>query len=175
MARALVIYESMFGNTQHIAEAIADGVSQCMPVEVVAGGAAPTTIADDVTLVIAGAPTHAFGLSRETTRNDARQRAGHGVVSNMIGIREWLDGLAAASGTAAAATFDTRIDHPRVPGSAAKKAEKRLRRLGYRITAPAESFYVSDVAGPLLEGEINRARDWGGTVAAPLAAAVVAT
>jgi hypothetical protein len=37
----------------------------------------------------------------------------------------------------------SRIDKPRVPGSAARGAEKRLRRMGFRVVAPAESFYVT--------------------------------
>jgi hypothetical protein len=57
--------------------------------------------------------------------------------------------------------FDTRIDKPRVPGSAAHGAEKRLRRLGFRVLVPAASFYVTDTSGPLVAGERERARRWG--------------
>jgi hypothetical protein len=63
-----------------------------------------------------------------------------------------------------AAAFDTRIARPRLPGSAAHAAEKRLRRLGFRIVAPAESFYVEGTLGPLQAGERERARRWGKTL-----------
>ena len=45
-------------------------------------------------------------------------------------------------------------------GSAARAAEKRLRKLGFRVVAPSESFYVTGTAGPLVEGETERARAW---------------
>jgi hypothetical protein len=48
-----------------------------------------------------------------------------------------------------------------LPGSAAKGAAKIARGLGYSSAAQAESFYVEDVGGPLLEGELGRAQDWG--------------
>jgi hypothetical protein len=84
-------------------------------------------------------------------------------VSRGWGLREWLTSLQAPAGVAAAA-FDTRISKPRLPGSAARAAEKRLRRLGLRMVAPAASFYVEGTSGPLLEGEQERARRWGQSV-----------
>lgn len=58
--------------------------------------------------------------------------------------------------------FDTRVSKVRhLPGSAAKGAARYVRKLGYTAVAPAESFYVDDVSGPLLEGELDRARAWG--------------
>jgi hypothetical protein len=160
MMRALVVYESMFGNTQVIADAIADGLSGCMRVDSVEVGAAPASIGDDVELLVVGGPTHAFGMSRQGTRQDAAKQAKEGlVVSTRVGIREWLADLEGHPGVAAA--FDTRISKPRLPGSAARGAEKRLRRLGFRILAPATSFYVEGTVGPLLHGEGERARRWG--------------
>ena len=70
------------------------------------------------------------------------------------------------SASVGAAAFDTRIDKPRVPGSAARAAEKRLRRLGFRFVAAAESFYVTGTKGPLVPGEVERARLWAEQVAA---------
>lgn len=160
MMRALVVFESMFGNTQVIADAIADGLSGHMRVDALEVGVAPTTIDDDVALLIVGGPTHAFGMSRPQTRQDAARQATDGLVSSGIGLREWLTNLEGSAGVAAA-TFDTRISKPRLPGSAARAAEKRLRRLGSGIIAPAETFYVDGTRGPLLEGEKKRARRWG--------------
>ena len=77
------------------------------------------------------------------------------------GLREWLGALTGGSRAVAAAAFDTRIDKPRIPGSAAHGAEKRLRRLGMRMLIPAASFYVTGTSGPLVDGERERARRWG--------------
>ena len=75
--RALVVYESMFGNTEAIAHAIAEGLSLQLAVELVEVSAAPTTLRD-VDLLVAGGPTHAFGLSRRSTRESAREQAPDG-------------------------------------------------------------------------------------------------
>jgi hypothetical protein len=163
MMRALVVYESMFGNTQAIAEAIAYGLSGQMRVDTLEVGVAQTTVDDDVALLVVGGPTHAFGMSRPRTRQDAARQATAGLVSRRIGLREWLTTREGPAGVAAA-TFDTRIDKPRLPGSGAHAAQKKLRRLGIYVIAPAESFYVEGTQGPLLEGEKERARRWGQTL-----------
>lgn len=156
---ALVIYESMFGNTQAVARAVAEGLSSRMAVDLVEVGEAPVAVGDGTTLLVAGGPTHAFGLSRATTRQSAADQATAPLVSRGIGLREWLDAL--APGRAAVATFDTRVRRPRVPGSAAHAAERRLRGLGFAVAAPAETFWVHGTPGPLLDGELDRARQWG--------------
>jgi hypothetical protein len=161
MTRALVIFESMFGNTQRIAEAVKEGLSVLMPTELLEVGTAPTVIGDDVGLLVVGGPTHAFGMSRPRTREDATRQADGHVVSEGNGLREWLGSASRRTGDTSAAAFDTRIDKPRVPGSAAHGAQKRLRKLGFDIAAPSESFYVTGTAGPLVEGEVERARRWG--------------
>jgi hypothetical protein len=167
--RALVVYESMFGNTQVIADAVADGLAGRMRVDTVEVGVAPASIGDDVGLLVVGGPTHAFGMSRQGTRQDAAKQGKEGLVSTGIGIREWLAGLQGSPGVAAAA-FDTRIRTPRLPGSAARGAEKRLRRLGFRILAPAASFYVAGTVSPLLDGERQRSRRWGEQLGSALGA-----
>jgi hypothetical protein len=114
-----------------------------------------------VDLLVVGGPTHAFGMSRPGTRQSAAQQAERGLVSARIGLREWLGTLPESSGRVAVATFDTRIAKPRLPGSAAAAAEKRLRRLGFRLVVPSKSFYVEGTTGPLVDGEPERARRWG--------------
>jgi hypothetical protein len=158
---ALVVFESMFGNTKTIAEAVAEGLSSQIPTDLLEVGAASDVLAGDVDLLVVGGPTHAFGMSRPRTREDATRQAGGHVVSERTGLREWLASLERRTGKVAAAAFDTRIDKPRVPGSAARGAEKRLRKLSFRIAAPSESFYVTGVAGPLVDGETERAYRWG--------------
>ena len=60
------------------------------------------------------------------------------------------------------ATFDTKIGTMRhLPGSAAKGAARAAGHHGYEAAARAQSFFVHDVDGPLLDGELDRARAWG--------------
>ena len=158
--RALVVYESMFGNTESIARAVAAGLSTGSEVRITDVAHAPAT-PDDVDLVVVGAPTHAFGLSRPQTRSDARKRGAHADATQGQGVREWLAtiDLDSFEGTIAA-TFDTRVRRPPLPGSAARAARRRLHRLGFRVL-PAMSFWVTGTPGPLAEGELERARRWG--------------
>ena len=112
MKRALVIYESMYGNTEQIARAIGDGLAERMQVDVVEVGVAPTRLAADVGLVIVGGPTHAFSMSRPGTRASAAKETESALVSGGIGVREWLEGLETSESPVAAA-YDTHVDHPK--------------------------------------------------------------
>jgi flavodoxin len=163
--RALVVYESMFGHTEQVARAIAAGVSVHSETDVRAVDYAPEHIGSEFDLIVVGGPTHAFGMTRSSTRADALDRgATHGTQG--VGIREWLDRLDAECQGALVATFDTRVQRVRrLPGSAAKAAAKRIRSLGFDAAAQPESFYVLDVDGPLGDGELERAKAWGRTVA----------
>jgi hypothetical protein len=171
MTRALIVFESMFGNTQVIARSVADGLAPRMQSDLIEVGSAPTALEGDVDLLVVGGPTHAFGMTRPGTRQSAAQQAERGLVSAGIGLREWLGRLPKNSHGVAVATFDTRIAKPRLPGSAAAAAEKRLRRLGFRCIAPSTSFYVEGTTGPLVDGEPERARRWGAELSAALGAA----
>jgi hypothetical protein len=173
VARALLIYESMFGNTRDVAVAIAEGLATRLAVDVVEVGAAPLEIPDDVDLVVAGGPTHAHGLANVESRRSAGQKARDSLVSPGIGLREWLGAARGRRGTAAAA-FDTRIKGPGILwGSAAKSAGKHLGALGFRVVVPPESFLVGGPTGSmydrLAEGELERARAWGVALAEKLA------
>jgi len=169
--RALVVFESMFGNTEMIAREVAAGLSIRMPVDVVEVGSAPTRIGDDVTLLVIGGPTHAFGMSRSQTRQDAAKQAGGLVVSQGRGIREWLDEVTCSTSVIAVA-FDTRVNKKWVPGSAAKSAQKRLRKMGLSAPGAPQSFFVQDTKGPLVEGDKTRARQWGEALSARLTSSV---
>ncbi len=154
---ALVVHESMFGNTRAVARAIA----AALPGPVVTADVvdAPNPLPSHVDLLIVGGPTHAFSMSRSSTRNDA-VAMGAAAQDESRGIREWLAALP-PSPDVAVATFDTRIDKVRrLPGSAARSASRIVakRRLGHVIGV--ESFYVHGVDGPLLDGETERAGDW---------------
>jgi hypothetical protein len=159
--KALVVYESMFGNTREIATAVADGLHLSADVELVEVGHAPATPGDEIDLIVVGGPTHAFSMSRANTRADA-VRQGADPTNPTSGIRDWLSGLPTGTHHERLATFDTRVAKMRhLPGSAAKSAAKVARRHGYQEAAPAESFYVQDSDGPLLDGELDRAEAWG--------------
>jgi hypothetical protein len=162
--RALVVYESMFGNTAEIASAVSEGMAQEMDADVHEVSDAPVVVTGLVDLIVLGGPTHAFSLSRPSTRADAVKQ-GAPADRAAVGLREWLGGLPKGQHSELVATFDTRAERVRhLPGSAAKKAAKLAHALGYTPVAH-ESFYVADVAGPLLPGELDRAREWGQSLA----------
>ena len=159
--RALVVYESAFGNTEKIARAIQEGLTSLVPARALEVGGAAREFGADVELLVVGGPTQAFGMSRASTREGAAKKEDRELVSKGQGIREWLAGVQGPAPRLGAA-FDTRFKKPRlITGSAARAAEKRLRELGCRICAPAESFFVAGTGGPLLDGELERARRWG--------------
>ncbi|AXH95634.1 flavodoxin family protein [Ornithinimicrobium avium] len=161
--KALIVYESAWGNTRAVAEALAAGLEDSATTEVVDVEWAPALAGLEVDLLVVGAPTHAFGLSRAGTRQDAHRRGG---AQLSTGVREWLD--AATTASLRVATFDTHVRHPNLPGSAARKAAKRLTRAGCTVVTEPTSFWVDDYEGPLLPGELDRAREWGSMLAAHL-------
>jgi NAD(P)H dehydrogenase (quinone) len=168
MARVLVVYESMFGNTREIANAVAEGLTEAGTVDVVEVGSASSVLPEDLDLLVVGAPTHAFGLSRPATRKSAADQAVGEIVSTGIGVREWLDELRPAGSTAMVSAFDTRVKVAMLPGSAARRALSRLRGLKLPMLMRAESFYVAGTPGPLKDGEVDRAKAWGMKLAAAL-------
>ena len=128
--RALVVYESIFGNTREVAEAMASELEDYGVVVCIEVGQAPTRT-HEFDLVVIGGPVHAWGMSRPASREDARKLArsqGQDPVSKGIGVREWLQALEHAEGSRAAAAFDTAVHTPSwLPtGSAARPEAKRL-------------------------------------------------
>ena len=173
---ALVVYESMYGNTMRIAEAIAAGLAGHMIVETVEVSEAPHAIAPDVDLLVVGGPTHAHGMTSAQSRANAATKTPTPVISQGIGIREWLEQVRPEGRATPAVTFDTRIKGPQIlTGSAANGYASKLDGAGFRVTAPAESFFVSVTASTdqgLLDGEHGRARAWGEELGATLASRV---
>lgn len=159
--KALIVYETWFGNTEKVARAVAAGLEQHLGVEVVEVSAAPREITELFDLIVVGGPTHALSLSRPSTRLDAvRQGAAH--TDTTSGLREWLEALHTGPHSELVATFDTRVAKVRhLPGSAARRAAHLTKHSGYGEAAKPTSFYVADVAGPLLDGELARAEAWG--------------
>jgi len=171
--RALVVYESMFGNTRNVALAVAEGLAGKLEVEAVEVGAAPTVLASDVRLVVVGAPTHAHGLSTTKSRANAAGRVEGPLVSGGRGIREWIASLRPGTDVVAAA-FDTRVKGPMLfTGSAATSATKLLQRARIGRVQPPRSFVLEGATGPLADrvarDELDAARAWGASLAAEVA------
>ena len=162
--RAVVIYESMFGDNQQVAHAIAAGLAEAgVAAEAIEVGVAPSAIVRDVDLLVVGSPNHAWSLPRPSTRQDAAGKADGALVSQGIGVREWLGSAALHSGLRTVA-YDTRGSHPKAVVAmdhASASIEKGLAKLGGTRLVPAEHFRVADVKGPLEAGEPERAHAWG--------------
>jgi hypothetical protein len=157
--RSLVVYESWFGNTRKVAEEIAGALAAAGEVDVLAVDD-PLPPLRHVDLIVLGAPTHVHGLSSGRSRKAAVEQRGDGGKAGM-GVRGWLEALPML-GHPKVAVFDTRADKPElVVGSAAHKIARRLRRRGYRLVAEPKSFFIEGPPGPLEEGELERAAEWG--------------
>ncbi len=150
--KALVVYDSVFGNTEQIARAIGDALGSAPDVVVTRVGDARPDMLTGAALVVDGSPTRAFRPTPATV--------------------DWLKGLpeGSLSGVSVAA-FDTRISVEdtgsrilgfmvRLFGYAAKPIADRLTKAGGRPVAEPEGFYVADREGPLKEGEAERAAAW---------------
>jgi hypothetical protein len=161
---ALVVFESSFGNTEAIAEAIAAGLSHSVAVTVVEVRDAPHRVPSGVDLVVVGGPTHAFGLSREETRQQALSQGAPKTRSARFGLRDWLEVLRSDGRRVAFAAFDTRLRRWWALGSAARAADRRLARAHLVRLARPMTFFVAANAGPLLVGEVESARAWGRTL-----------
>lgn len=165
--RAVVVYESMYGNTHRVAEAIGAGLrAEYEEVVVVPVQAATAEVVGAAHLIVVGGPTHAHGMSRPTTRKAAVDAA-HEPENELIldeaadgpGVREWLDALGTIPVKAAA--FDTRIHIPSlVSGRASHGISKALSRHGAAEICSPESFFVSK-QNELEPGEERRAHRWG--------------
>jgi hypothetical protein len=161
VTKALLVFESMFGNTEQIARAVAEGLRASMEVDVTEVIDAPADPPGDVSLIVVGGPTEALSMSRRKTRTDAVRQGGR-PGREEFGLREWMDALPSRHSNTKLATFDTKIDKMRrLAGSAAKGAARAGRHHGFDLAVPPESFFVRDTAGPLVDGELDRARAWG--------------
>ena len=150
--RALVAYDSVFGNTEQIAQAIGKALGSGEDVRVLRVGNVEAGHLAGLGLLIVGSPTRAFRPTPATT-NFLKGIPARG----LRGVR--------------VAAFDTRIsmDHT-VPGIlrfmagifgyAARPIADRLVRKGGELAVPPEGFIVMGSEGPLKEGELERAADW---------------
>ena len=167
--RALVVYESMYGNTHAVADAIGRGLARRAEVAVVPVDRAGVDGASQADLVVVGGPTHVHGVSRASTRKaavDQLEKTPTLVLdpdATGLGLREWFDVPGRAAGKAAA--FDTRADGPSaLTGRASRGIAKRLHAHGWRVVQEPESFLV-DKENRLQADEIARAEQWGAQLA----------
>lgn len=166
--RALVVFESMFGNTERIARAVADGLEAAgVPTRVGEVSATPTELPSSVDLLVVGAPTHAFSLSRPSTRADA-VRQGADANRATTGLREWLGTVRPpADRSTRVAVYDTRVSKVRrLPAAAGPTAARLAKRQRFTTVDRPVAFLVDDVQGPLVDGEVDRAASWGRSLGA---------
>ena len=177
--RALVIYESMYGNTHLVADAIGRGLEVLGDVTVAPIHAVDDADLSDLDLVVVGGPTHVHGMSRPRTRKAAVDAAA-GDDSLTVepdaagpGVRDWLSSLPATlPGHTRAAAFDTRIDAPAfLTGRASKAIDRALRHHGFETVVDPESFLVTK-HNELEPDEETRATAWGASLAATTSAGI---
>jgi hypothetical protein len=178
--RALVVYESIYGNTHEIASAIAEGLAATAEVRVVPVAAADAAAIAWADLVVAGGPTHARGMTRVTSRRSAIVQASKpdsplhlDPAAGGPGIRDWLDGMGHGRGARSGADkhgagFDTRFDGPALlTGRAAASVARGLRQAGFAVHGDGESFLING-RNQLVAGERDRAVRWGAALGADI-------
>lgn len=168
--KAIVVYESLWGNTAAIARAIAEGIGPSARALSTAEATPEATAGAD--LIVAGAPVHSMGLPTEQSREMARTGSmGPGGAPPDLShpmMRTWLSQLPKGQGCSAA--FDTRAKGWYGRGAASKIAQA-LRAAGYRPIGKPQGFYVTGdrwkptTDGILQDGEVERARLWGAELA----------
>ncbi len=141
--KALIVYDSVYGNTEKIARAIAEAITPSGEVKVLRAGEANPSELASIDLLIVGSPTHG---GRPTP-------AIQGLL-NKVPERS-LQGINVAA-------FDTRTPTKLVAvfGYAAGRLARNLKRKGGALIASPEGFFVTGTKGPLKEGELERAAGW---------------
>ena len=139
----VVVYDSQYGNTERIAQAIADTLRAFGQAQAVRVDPAHPVSFQGVDLLILGSPTQGF-------RPTLAMQFLLGNVSSQA-----LRGLAVAC-------FDTRFRGRLWKSSAAPRMARQLRTMGVEPIIPPESFFVKAMKkeGPLLDGEVERAATW---------------
>jgi len=151
--RALVVYDSQYGNTEQVAKAIGEGLESRGEVETLHVSQVKPEQLAGLSLLVVGCPTQKFTATGATTRF-------------LKGIPK--DGLKGVK----VAAFDTRFPQSKIDeigilaflvrlfGYAAEPIANRLQKKGGELAVPPEGFFVADTEGPLLEGELERAAAW---------------
>lgn len=168
-----VVFESMFGATHEVADAVAAGAAEARPdatVTCVRVGDADPELVARADLVIVGGPTHMRGMTSGMSRKMAVQmeqkkedggHVGHGLEPDVPGpgLRDWFHTLPKAAKGTSAAAFDTRGEGSMM-GGAARGIARRLESHGYELVAGPEGFVIEGDDQLLRDGEQIRARAW---------------
>ena len=178
--RALVVYESMYGNTHAVATDIAAGLRATHEVTLVPVTRVTREMVMTADLIVVGGPTHMHGMSTVASRRTAAETArkhGSGLTmdpdADGPGLRGWLEQVPVSG--ALAASFDTRLSGlPAFTGRASRGIARVLTRKGCRLLLPPESFLVSK-KNTLLPGEAARACSWGALIGETARLAVTAS
>jgi len=153
MAKAIVVYESKYGNTKRVAEAIAEGMREAPGVEAVLNEVKEVEL-DKLTefdAILVGSPNHMGSATK--------------------GIRKFIDELGRLSlGVKLGAVFDTYIG--RDFEKAVKKMEKQIGEKvpGLKLATPGLSIKVEGMKGPISEGELPKGKEFGIKMASQLKA-----
>lgn len=150
--RAVVVFESIYGNTQAIAEAVANGLRQRFGVCVAEVGRAPRSLVG-VDLLVVGGPIR--------SHLEVGDPAGLPAAGAGESLRDYLLSLVPESGITAAAFSTARRTSWFPTGASTSPMVRRLEARGYDLLVKPEHFYVVDVQGPLEPGELERAQAWG--------------
>jgi flavodoxin len=162
--KAIVVYESHWGNTAAVARAIAEGIGP--EAQALSTAEAKGEALTGVDLIVAGSPLLGFSLPTDAMRDNIRNQPNNPAPDlSSPSMRSWLETVPKQQGRSAA--FETRIWWS--PGSAAKAILASLEGAGYRA-AKAERFIVTGKYGPLKAGELERAKAWGAELATMVAA-----
>jgi flavodoxin len=151
--KSLVVYDSVFGNTKKVAQAIGNALGSQEEIELRhVEDVKPGHLAG-LRLLIVGSPTRQFRPTSATTRflKSIPKNALKGVKVAAFDTRFTLGEIEKVRILA----FFVRIF-----GYAAQPIADRLEKKGGELAIPPEGFYVADTEGPLLEGELERAADW---------------
>jgi flavodoxin len=143
MAKALVVYYSMYGNTEKVAKALAAGLqSGGCEADSTSVEAVNVDALNDIDLLCVGAPVHAWNAAKPA--------------------RDFLSRLKGVQGLTGkkAFAFDTKFSS-RFAGSGGGKIEKKLKSLGFEAAMPARSAIVLGKEGPLEEGTEDTFRQLG--------------
>jgi len=160
--KAVVVYESLWGNTAAVARAIAEGIGGGTPALSTAE-ATPAGVAG-ADLIVAGSPIIGFRMPSEKMRENIRVSPGKSSRPPDLShppLRLWLEALPGGRGRGAA--FETRVRGPW--GNATNAISKGLEEKGYRPLGKPSGFIVKGTYGPLRDGEVERARAWGAELA----------
>ncbi|MDI2124803.1 flavodoxin family protein [Yinghuangia seranimata] len=169
-----IVYESLFGNTRQIAEAIGEGVRQSHPgadVDCLQVQEANPDLVESADLLVVGGPTHMRGMTSRMSRKaglhaiekEADELKSHHEPEEGAegpGVREWFRRLPKTHDKLHAAAFDTRAAAP-MSGGAARGIARKLRHHGYELVSEPQGFVIEDAEGPLRDGELARAKAWG--------------